>query len=237
MRYLLLFLLVLGCACAACAYPTLTGPTGYAVLPSAEVAAPGELQLAADWYDTGSNSTESVRLVYGLPGNIEVGGEYEIDEGDYIAGLHGKFQLPVPIAGFKTAVGVVTVKGQGTTWDATQAYVAMTRPITALGIGTPLSMTVGANWTTVDDGIDDYNAVRLFGAIQCDITDKLSACAEYQTRSSDLGYDNNAMSAVAVRYQITPCLSGQVGYTNADEFFGYYDEHTLFAGLNYTARQ
>jgi hypothetical protein len=235
MKDMFLLFLALVCASAVLAYPTHVGPTGYVVLPSADVVAQGETNLAADWYDTSDNTTIPVRLVYGVAENAEIGAEYEIDEGDYILGFHGKWQIPIGAGAYKAAIGAVQVYGQGTGWKATQVYLAATRGLTLADARTPATGTIGVNWTRAeDDGVWDADATRFFAALEIGLKDNLSACLEYQTKANAFGWlEPHAMTSIALRCKFKPNLSGQIGFTNADEFFGFYS-HTLFVGLNYS---
>ena len=113
--------IALAFACAAYAYPTLTGPTGLATLPTAAVAPAGQLQIAADYYDTEGDSTIPLRVLYGVGGNLEFGLLYafsnqsmvlEVEDdfaltfdADNTWGLNAKYALPVDLAGFQFAAG------------------------------------------------------------------------------------------------------------------------------------
>lgn len=69
---------------AAYAYPTLAGPTGLGVLPTADVVGAGQWDLAVDYYSNdGGNSdnnfdsgTVPIRLLYGLGNQFEIGASY-----------------------------------------------------------------------------------------------------------------------------------------------------------------
>lgn len=133
--------LVLGIAAvSAYAYPTLAGPTGYGVLPTADVVGSGVWNIAADYYDS-SDSTVPIRVVYGIGPNFEVGVSYRsgdqfvgtvdgdgliIDENGFeqgfapfvsdisisdMWGINGKYRIPTAFGGFCWSLGAQYLQG------------------------------------------------------------------------------------------------------------------------------
>lgn len=86
-------MLLLGTACFA--YPTLGGPTGQAVIPTAYTAAPG-LTLAADWQQLEEGSAIPIRALFGIGSNVEIGAMYTTFNDDAI--------LPMPFVSDMTDV-------------------------------------------------------------------------------------------------------------------------------------
>lgn len=96
MKQLIVLGIAVALACAVQAYPTLTGPTGLATLPTAAVAPAGQLQLAADYYDTEIESTIPVRVLYGIGDNFEIGATYVSFELNGW-GINGKWLTPLTL--------------------------------------------------------------------------------------------------------------------------------------------
>ena len=71
MKQLILLGLALTLASAAFAFPTFSGLTGGAVLPTSDVAYAGQLEVAGDWVNTDAAFTP-LRAVYGLNDQFEV---------------------------------------------------------------------------------------------------------------------------------------------------------------------
>ncbi|HEY3415720.1 MAG TPA: hypothetical protein VGM23_02440, partial [Armatimonadota bacterium] len=106
---------MLALAGAAYAYPSLSGPTGFGVLPDAAVAT--GFEAAADFYNTADsfalNSSLNfetpdaypIRVVFGAGQNFEIGGGYELMEDNNIWSVNAKYALPIELAGAKLAVG------------------------------------------------------------------------------------------------------------------------------------
>lgn len=65
----------------ALAYPTLTGPTGQAVIPTALVALPG-FTLAADYQKLEDGAAYPIRVLFALGSGAELGGAYEPTNND-----------------------------------------------------------------------------------------------------------------------------------------------------------
>lgn len=123
---------LLASACAVYAFPTLTGPTGTGVQPTAAVVPAGSLSVAADYYNTESSvsvppaptagftitqqpvepdidNSYPVRVQYGLGSNIELGGLYNFQQagGDdsNTWGVNAKYVTPVHFLNFDWAIG------------------------------------------------------------------------------------------------------------------------------------
>lgn len=223
---------------AAYAYPTLTGATGLAALPTAAVAPAGQLDLAADFYNTKTGAVKDafpVRVQYGVAENFEVGAAFlmQKDMDRWYANV--KYGTPLTLAGFGFAVGAQY--GQMT--DApkaktTQLYVAGTRAFggEADGVMPALNGTLGVNWTQFKVAGASFDAFRAFAGLDAAFANNLNVAAEVQTMNKkDLG-DVKALSSLVVRYPLTEALTGQVGVTNALDLNGAKD-YNVFAGVNY----
>lgn len=238
-------------ACAAyAAYPTLLGPTGNGVLPTAAVQPAGQLSAALDLYNTddddlGVGNTLPLRVVYGVTPNLEIGAGYTkvSTDGDDITmwNVNAKYATPVNLLGFAWSAGLVYGSADiaGGDITATQLYWVGDRTI-ALAENTPaLNVTAGVNWTQIDpDGGDTLDAFRFFGGVSAAITPKLTGSLEMQSAAGD--FDEKPMGAITLRYAFTPALTAQVGYTNS--FLGVIGNTDIdgeatynpFVGINYT---
>lgn len=226
---------------AFAAYPTLSGPSGQAVIPTATTAGPG-FTVAADFHNLDSGSAIPVRVLFGFGDKLEVGALYAfLDDATLVGldldnpwGVNAKYAF-ADLFGGKAAVGGEYITESFTLGEAdfdgtvTQAYVAWTRPF-ALGEVQKLGVTVGANWTQIDpDVIDKIDDIRYFAGLDLALSDRIAVLADYQTRSSDL-FDAKAMSAITARIALTQMIDLQFGSTNA---FGPIagEDHNFFAGL------
>ncbi len=126
---------LIACACAVHAYPTLAGPTGLILVPTGFVTCPGELDLAVD-YDSGKGSADYSRTVlivndpdfldqgfahvsgkstwplratYGVAQSFEVGVAYDVDAifGKGLWDINAKYQLPVNWLNSAFAIGAL----------------------------------------------------------------------------------------------------------------------------------
>ena len=262
MKKMLILGIAVAIACAAHAYPTLTGPTGLATLPTAAVAPAGQFQLAADWFDTEDtvgDTTIPVRLLYGFGGNFEFGATYISSELSGF-GLNAKWLTPLTLAGFDWALGAQYVNltddfvvGEGDFGpevldiDATgtQVYFAGTRVLMDAEDGIGLTGTIGLNWTkieadlTLSDDLGEFDsesesedAIRFYAGLEAAFANNLTVAAEIQSDGLDFLGEEDMLWSVVARYPFTESIAAQVGYTNAITFIGA-DDSNLFAGLTY----
>jgi hypothetical protein len=224
---------------AAWAYPTLTGPTGQAVVPTAAVAPVG-LSVAADWQELEAEHGLPLRAQLSLGSVAEIGAAFDpfsTDAGiDQALGLNGKLQIG------QWATGTAALGAQyrneeftgGFEQDFMQAYFAWStqmRPGT-LGIA-DVGLNLGVNWTEVDPDLGNTeNGFRIFAGVRVGVTDSIALMGEYQSEDEDLG-DADPITAFTVRFQLTPGIAAQVGITNAVGLIASPD-HNLFAGLNFS---
>lgn len=229
------------CTAAYAAYPSLAGMSGNGVLPTASVQAPGVWNAAVDYYNTTDDATTLFRGLYGA-GPVEIGATYTLAKtmGDDANswGVNAKYGLPFAPAGFKTAVGAsyVSTDFTGMTGKTTQIYLVGTRPV-ALGEeegAMAIDVTLGLNWTKMDDTGMDGDGVRGILAAGTTLANKLSLAAEFQTKNDDM--DADALYDFVARYPFTDAISGQVGYTNLDPWTraSGMDDGNIYAGVNFT---
>jgi hypothetical protein len=224
MKQLSILGIALAFAYAAGAFPTLTGPTGLASLPTAAIAPTGQFQFAADWYDTDPDTTLPLRLLYGAGDNLELGATL-IFSGEDAWGINGKYVTPLDLIGFNLAIGAQHLSADA---DFTQIYFVGTR---AFGDEvTPLNGTVGLNWTRMSNGTSE-EGVRVFLGIEAILSDDLRVAGELQTRKAALG-DDRALWSLVGRYAFSEELTGQLGVTNGPIVGG--TDHHFFLGAAYT---
>jgi len=234
MKMLTLLGLAVALAGAAFAYPTLTGPTGMATLPTAETLPAGQLNLAADYYNTSDGPIENtypVRLSFGVTENVEIGGAFLLQEDMDMWVIHAKLSPLLPLLGFNWGAGAqyaqqdFPVLGDDT---ITQVYWVGDMVMNEGGEGQPtFDLTLGMNWTDSDLLNDD--AIRFFAGVRAGFVNNFSVGAEYQTEDDDL--DAEALWSAYARLGLTDTIAVQAGWTNGP-FFGTND-HNLFVGINF----
>lgn len=237
-RYLLLGLLLL--AGIARAYPTLTGPTGQAVIPTG-FTGPLGTTMAADWQELSPTSAAGfpLRALLSFGPNLELGGSYALYN-EHAAlerawELHAKLSTGVPFFfGGVTAVGAQFRReiAAGLETDFLQPYAAWTTRFAPDDSGlSNIALTVGGNWTRISDPLNnEADGFRGFAGLTVNLSDAIDLMAEYQTKNTDLG-DVDPITAFTARLHFSESLSAQVGITNADGFVGTPNTH-LFAGLS-----
>jgi len=232
-------LAALALAVSAMAFPapTLMGPTGQAVIPTADVAGPG-FTVAADYQNFDVGNGIPIRALFGIGSNVEIGASFTIfDEDtdlDNAMGANAKFAFG-NILGGRPAVGAQFFRLEdidGDTADVIQAYLAWThRSVLGEEDAQALAFTLGANWTQIDaEGEETIDDTRFFAGIDLSLSDRLSVLVDYQTESSDL-LDASPITAVSARVAINRMLALQVGTTNALGPIAL-DEHNFFIGLS-----
>jgi len=237
--------LLLGAAGTAFGYPSLLGPTGQAATPTADTAPFGSLQAAGTFYNTkdsdlGIDDTLTARAVFGLLPNLEVGAAFwraKVADSDVdTISANAKIKLPLSLIGGSTAVGAILAKTNepiGPDVTTTYFYAANTRGLLGIpgGIQT-LKLTLGANWTKIEDGAS-ADGLRAFAGLELDLMDTLGVAAEYQMKKSSLG-DADPLSSVVARLDVNENFILEAGVTNTDPFTGGFsatDEHNLFASV------
>jgi len=248
MRLLLITMLavaLLAAAGTAYGYPSLLGPTGEVVVPTANVANFGTFHLAGTFYNTEDDTivldnTQIARGTFGLLPLLEVGAAFwraDLDGAriDTIS-ANAKLKLPISLIGGTTAVGAILARSDepvGSDITTTYAYLVNTRGLLGIPGGSqPFKLTLGANWTRFEDG-ESVDDIRGFAALQFDVMEMLSLAAEYQMESGDLG-DADPLTSVIGRLGFGGNWAVEGGVTNADPLtagFTATDEHNLFVSL------
>ncbi|HEX2971794.1 MAG TPA: hypothetical protein VHP11_05645 [Tepidisphaeraceae bacterium] len=227
---------LLAFACAAHAYPTLSGPTGEAVLPTAAVVPAGEFNVAADFYNSETpDSSVPVRVLYGISNNFEIGAGYTFVSDANTWGVNAKYATPLNLAGFGVGIGARYASSDmpfDLTFNTTDVYAAGTKCF-PLGEGTTLSGTVGLDWTFIDFADDNTSVLRPYLAAEVTLSNKLTLAAEYQFENDNVDVDGGVY-AISARYPIADNLGAQVGFTNVTPFTNAsLDNGNFFIGANY----
>ena len=224
-------------ASAANAFPTLTGPTGQAVIPTAEVADSG-FTVAGDWARHNPGHSDPLRALIPLGMGVEIGAMYDKFSSetalDNAWGVNAKVKLGSFVGG-DAAVGGQFIRQKDVAdfkTDYTQGYAAWTTNLLggAKGVSN-LSLTIGGNWTHVaPQGATKEDAVRGYAGASLNLLRDISLLAEYQTKSDKVG-DTKPITAYTVRLGRPSGLSVEAGSTNAFELVGT-DKQEFFAGLS-----
>jgi hypothetical protein len=216
-------------ATAAYAYPTLYGPTGLAVTPTAAIQPMGQFNIAVDYANTDPDETIPVRVLYGIGESFEVGATY-FEAEDNAWDINGKWLTPLTLGGFDWALGAVYVDMDA--GSAQNLYFTGTRALTEGDDTMPaLAGTIGLDYIKTDpDAANGTSKVRIMAGLDAMFANNICASLEYRTEGS--GIDAEAGKTIAVRYAFTDALSGQLGFSNT---FGLIagDDMELFAGVNY----
>jgi len=237
---------LLAFACAAHAYPNLSGSTGYIQAPTASVIAPGSFGIAADYVgskDDNNNQKDSypIRLQYGVMNALEVGFGYDGNafDGKSLWNINAKYKLPYEFSGIQTAVGASY--GQTPTlpdWGgkelkATQLYVAGTDKF---NVGIPLGVTLGVNWTQLQN-VNKNSGWRIQLGADAEVYKNTWILADLQSiaKMGDMtghmtGQKN--LWSLGARYAFTQDLSAEAGVTNG-MYIGETKKANFFVGVDY----
>ncbi len=219
-------------------YPTLTGSSGQAVIPTGTTGPLGTT-LAADWQTLTPDSAAGFpgRILLSFGPNMELGGSYEVYNNHAVIerawGLNGKLSTGVPFFGGVTAVGAQFRReiAAGLDTDYLQPYLAWTTRFAPDEDGfSNVELTLGGNWTRITDPMSNVsNGFRGFAGVTVNLSDAIDLMAEYQTKNTALG-DIDPIIAYTARLHFSQNLAAQVGITNADGFVGTPDQR-IFGGL------
>jgi hypothetical protein len=222
----------------ALAYPTLIGPTGQAVIPTAEIA-PAFLTVAGDYRNLPAGTSFPVRALVTPLSSLEVGALYDPYDDEALLeeawSANAKIQA-LEIFGGETAVGAIfrreTDRADFDT-DYWQGYFAWTSDFDREFDTTNIVLTWGVNWTQLEfaNGVSE-EAVRGFAGLRLLFANGVTLAGEYQTKASDLG-DADPLTSAVIRVHLGENFALEVGTTNA---IGLVTEstHRLFAGAEFT---
>ena len=230
-------------ATSAWAYPSLNGLTGGGNLPTAEVAPAQTLTLALDLEDLeGRKAAQSWRALYGANDRFEASANFVQTERQ-TWGLDAKYVL-CPGTAVGTLFGTTSSltleprkitpgPGPGTIvlprTNTYQLFALHTFNLTPSEAGLGLALTLGANWTSMAATGIDESAFRGFAVLQAKMG-KVSIVGDYQTKDEDM--ESDAMWSAVARYQFSPQLGAEAGWSNSMGVLGSSDSR-FFGGISY----
>jgi len=219
MKKMLVLGIAVALACAAYAYPTLSGPTGLLTVPTAAVAPAGQFQFAADMQ--GADDVFPIRALYGFGGNFEIGANFITGNGleDDVWGINAKYALPYTFG--DAAWGVGALYQDSDSASTIGAYLSLTKEFEKNFSGTASLMYSDVDFDDEEFATqveDDSNWAFALGA-QATLDNGLTLIGEYV--NSLPGGSLNA----AARYPLTDALTAQVGFVN--------DLSNVTIGFNY----
>ncbi len=200
-------------AIPAAAEPTIFGPTGLIVNPTADITPQEHAWIALNFLDNDDNSLWTMNFTGSVSEEFEVGvGAVHPDEGDDGISFFVKWLfLPESenVPGAAAGLTVTDVSGANTTM-----YYVVGSKFFYLGedASENASLHGGISYLT-GDGDDEF---EFFGGIDIELFENLIAIAEY---NSDEGSVYEGLT-YGVRYYITPQFTGQAGFLDGNLHVG-----------------
>lgn len=201
---LLCCLICLLAAGAARAFPSLAGPTGSGVLPTAEVLGKGDVDIAYDFFANAQDVeiVESKRVVLGVLPNTEIG--YALTSAKDVPAVgkswHVKYrawhdEMNEVSLGYRGGNGPDTL---GPDVHTRQVFVAGTRHLVrGVSLLDDISATAGLNWTELTVGDDKKTAARPYLAVKALTILNLGLCLDVQFPDQDI--DDDPLYSVTLR--------------------------------------
>jgi hypothetical protein len=213
---------------------TLFGPSGGAVLPTADIMEQGRVEAALDFFDTDGDSTLPLRALWGLKPNLEVGGMFSFNDASDVWGLNAKLgtRFIATDAG-GTAVGAQFMDVRDLDGEAWQVYGVHTHSFGSVGGPGQLRGSIGVNWTQIDFFDFDDSALRIFGIVDYMLANGWTFGVEMQSGDGDVG-DDGPLSSIWARYHLNDRVMLQGGFSNAAPGgLVSGDDHNIFFGASY----
>ncbi len=205
-------------------YPTLSGPTGFAVIPTAEITRPG-FTLAGDWHSLTRGASVPFRGLLNIENVVEVGAmvDHYTDAADIDRAWNVNAKADVYCL-FDGDIGVGALlqrerDHQCHEYRYNEAYAAWTRHYPPCEEDSPfrdITLNLGVNYTRVT--LPDcrfIDAYRFFGGLRLDFVDCLQGMIEIQDNSRFFE-ETEPLVAMTVRYTFDPNAVAQAGLTNAE---------------------
>jgi len=221
MKKLLILGIALALACAAYAYPTLSGPTGLVTVPTAAVAPAGQFQASMDWWYifNDNDAVIPIRVLYGINDQLEVGAAFFTAEGsDSDAfGVNAKYVLPFGAGDAEWAVGASFIDPDdgdssfGASLSATKAFTETFSGTAAL----LFSEDSMGFLSDLNNNSDNDFALAVGGEAMLD--SGLTVVGEY------VNFLPTASISMAARYPLTAALTAQLGFVfnTSSSFIGF----------------
>jgi len=197
----------------AFAEPTVFGPTGLIVNPTADITPQDHAWIALNFLDNDDNSLWTANIVGSVSEEFEVGvGAVHPDDGDDGISFFLKW-LFMPesenVPGAAAGVTVTDVAGN----NSTMYYVVGSKFFYLSGEASENASVHGGISYITGDGDDEF---EFFGGVDVELVENLIAIAEY---NSD---DNSVYEGFTygVRYYFGPQFTGQAGFIDGDLHLG-----------------
>jgi hypothetical protein len=224
---------VLAMAGLAWGYPTFTGATGSAQLPTADVVGDGEVQAALDFHalgDSVNGDAWPLRAVGGLGSRVEAHAAYVVQQDNNAWAVGAKYLTPLTPGGFDWSLGAQRIKATDIDTQIDQIYFVGTRTIDTGNPDVALRSSLGVNWTeTTNDPLAFHDrAVRVFAGNRLTFGNGLSLNTEIQSKASSI--EDEPMSSIFFRYPASDTVDVQAGFSNGQLGVAGLDEHKFFLG-------
>jgi len=216
--------IALAAATPATAAQTYFGASGLIDVPSAEVLAPMNFAVAADYVNT-DNFLLPIRLELGVIEGLEAGVmfQYQDEADDNLFGANVKYQIPVQLAdNLKVAAGGgYAVQGD---FSNLSIYGVGTYALELEGL--QVAATGGVDFQRVSNDDDSETGVGLMLGIEVGVgaVEGLSVVVEYDGENGDVA---DSSAGAAVRYTVQPGLVVQAGFKE-------FGDMEMFAGVQYS---
>jgi hypothetical protein len=200
-------------AVPAHAEPSITGPTGLIVNPTADVTPTDHVWIAVNFFDNDKNTIWNANVTGSISENFELGaGIVHPDAGNDGFNCFAKYLFSPETEQWPGgAVGVTVVNIDS--YNAVTYYVVGSKFFTFGKEATEnASLHAGASYVT-GDGNDQLN---FFGGFDAEVMDNLLAIIEYNSDDSSIF---NGLTYGA-RYYFSPKLTGQAGFIDGDLHLG-----------------
>jgi hypothetical protein len=226
-------------------YPSLVGPVGLAVHPTADVPAAGEVDLSVDFQDTKDFFGEIwlSRLTFGATDRLEVSvgytavqGQTSFDEGRLWQVAAKYLLLDRPDQGLKVAAGTGYLQFTNS-WDVHGfgGYVVASKDLTSperqrdqIRLRGHLGVIYGG--FKEHEGLTEFSdtVFRPWLGLEAITPRGTTLAVEYRPRTSS--FETHDIVGAVLRHPFTERLSAEVGTTNV---FSDGEEQAVFLGLSY----
>jgi len=195
------------------AEPTIFGPTGLIINPTADITAVEHAWIALNFLDNDDNSLWTMNITGSISEEFEVGvGAVHPDQGDDGISFFLKWLfLPEEenMPGAATGVTITDIAG-----DNSEMFYVVLSKFFYIGENASENASVHGGLSYVSgDGDEEF---EFFGGVDVEIIENFIAIAEYNSEDSSV-YDG---LTYGVRYYFGPQFTGQAGFVGGDLHIG-----------------
>lgn len=211
---------VLGLGAIASAEPTVSGPTGLFISPTADITTPESAWLGLNYLDFSSAGGDDTIWYYTLTGglseNFELGASGSFhSEGDNGFGLNAKYAFFLEneeTPGMAFGVNYMDNGGNA----KTEFYVVASRYFQAddLSLERAIGIHGGLSWVNADWVAEEFN---YWAGLDFNLADNMIAIVEYM---STFGPHDNDAFTFGIRYFVNEEWSAQAGMVDGDMLIG-----------------